>query len=69
MRLIDCGIGILWHTGVRTICLCGRHLRDYINCYIVKRDWTVRVCEVCEWCDRLGFVYTLENKSGREADG
>jgi hypothetical protein len=46
---------------MRTICLCGRCLSDYLHAgYRVRRDWTVRTKEPCERCDRLGWVYGIE---------
>jgi|GEM_PF-6783406 len=52
---------------MRTICLCDRHLKDYINCYIVKRDWKVKEREQCEWCDKLGNVFIVEERPNEKA--
>lgn len=46
---------------MRQICLCSRCLRDYITAgYTVKRDWSVKIKDNCEICDKTGWTYWIE---------
>lgn len=47
---------------VRQICLCGNHLQGYLLTHIVRRDWSVQIRDTCEWCDKMGWTYFVEDK-------